>query len=131
MRKFLKQFKKNNSEQLEKSNIIWTRISSFLGILAISYFHLNILSNTILSLIIGSFGASAVLIYGVINSPLTQPRNLMGGHFFSAIVGVSIYKLLPVYMIIAVALVVSISILVMPLTLTLRPTGGATALIAP
>lgn len=130
MKKFLKQFKKINSEPLEKSNLIWTWIGSFLGILAISYLHLDLLSDTDLSLIIGSFGASAVLIYGAINSPLAQPRNLIGGHLLSAIIGVSLYKLFPEYIILASALAVSLSILVMQLTLTLHPPGGATALIA-
>lgn len=130
MKQFLKQFKKINSESLEKSNILWTWIGSFFGILAISYFHLDILGDTDLSLIIGSFGASAVLIYGAINSPLAQPRNLIGGHLLSAVVGVSVYKLFPEYIIFASALAVSLSILVMQITLTLHPPGGATALIA-
>jgi len=130
MKKFLKQFKKINSEPLEKANIFWTWIGSFLGVLSIGYFHLDLLKGTDLSLIIGSFGASAVLVYGAINSPLSQPRNLVGGHLVSAIIGVSIYKLIPDYMILSSALAVSISILAMQLTLTLHPPGGATALIA-
>lgn len=130
MKKFLKQFKKINSEPLEKANIIWSWIGSFLGILAISYFHLDILKGSDLSLIIGSFGASAVLVYGAVNSPLAQPRNLIGGHLLSAFIGVSIYKIFPDYMIFSAALAVSLSILVMQLTLTLHPPGGATALIA-
>ena len=39
--------------------------------------------------ILGSFGASAVLIYGAVRSPLAQPRNLLGGHILSAVVGVT------------------------------------------
>ena len=88
MKKFFKQFKKVNSEPLEKSNIIWSWIGSFLGILAISYFHSDFLDDTDLTLVIGSFGASAVLVYGAVNSPLAQPRNLLGGHILSAIIGV-------------------------------------------
>ena len=130
MKTFLKQFKKINSEPLEKSNMFWSWVGSFLGILAIAYFHLDILKETDLSLIIGSFGASAVLIYGAVNSPLSQPRNLMGGHLLSAFIGVSIYKIFPDYIIFGSALAVSISILAMQLTLTLHPPGGATALIA-
>jgi len=130
MKKFLKQFRKINSEPLDKSNMFWSWIGSFIGITAISYFHLDMLKETDLSLIIGSFGASAVLVYGAVNSPLSQPRNLIGGHLLSAFVGVTIYKLFPEYIILSSALAVSISILVMQLTLTLHPPGGATALIA-
>lgn len=44
-------------------------------------------------LIISSFGASAVLVFGVIESPLAQPRNLVFGHFVSALVGVAMTRL--------------------------------------
>jgi hypothetical protein len=44
-------------------------------------------------IIITSFGASAVLLFGVIESPLSQPRNFIGGHFTAALVGVCLTKL--------------------------------------
>ena len=130
MKKFFKQFKKINSEPLEKSNILWSWIASFLGILAISYFHRNILNDKDLTLVIGSFGASAVLVYGAVNSPLAQPRNLIGGHILSALVGVISFKLFSGNILLCSAFAVSTSILIMQLTLTLHPPGGATALIA-
>ena len=43
--------------------------------------------------IIGSFGASSVLIYAVPASPLSQPRCFVGGQFLSALMGVCITKL--------------------------------------
>lgn len=43
--------------------------------------------------IITSFGASAVLLFGVIESPVTQPRNFVIGHFLSALVGTYITRL--------------------------------------
>ena len=80
--------------------------------------------------LIGSFGASCVLVYGVIESPLAQPRNLIGGHLVSAIIGVSIQKILPDLLWVAAPLAVSLSIVCMQMTKTLHPPGGATALIA-
>jgi len=80
--------------------------------------------------LIGSFGASCVLVYGVIQSPLAQPRNLVGGHLISALVGVTAYKLIPDVLWIAAPLAVSFSIVMMQITKTLHPPGGATALIA-
>lgn len=130
MKKFLKQFKAVNSEPLEKANIIWSWIGSFLGILAISYIHYDLFNDTDLSLVIGSFGASAVLIYGAVHSPLAQPRNLVGGHVLSALVGVISFKLFGGNIWFASAFAVATSIMVMQLTLTLHPPGGATALIA-
>jgi len=130
MKKFLKKFKKINTEKIEVENLVWSWIGSFLGILAIAFIHFNFLSDMDLSLIIGSFGASAVLIYGAIHSPLAQPRNLVGGHVLSAIIGVSSFKLFGDYLWLCSALAVASSILAMQLTLTLHPPGGATALIA-
>ena len=127
---FNKEFRKISLENIDKSNMFWAWIGSFLGIIAISYFHMDILDDKDLTLVVGSFGASAVLIYGVPNSPLSQPRNLIGGHLLSAIEGVISYKLFSSNLFLATAIAVSTSILIMQLTLTLHPPGGATSLIA-
>jgi len=110
--------------------IFWSWIGSFLGIAAVASANYNILAHSDLVMIIGSFGASAVLIYGAIKSPLAQPRNLMGGHMISAVIGVFFYQLLPTHLWLASALAVSTAIAVMHATKTLHPPGGATALIA-
>jgi CBS domain-containing membrane protein len=80
--------------------------------------------------LIGSFGATSVLIYGAIQSPLAQPRNLIGGHLISALIGVTIYKLIPDIIWLSAPLAVALSIVLMQITKTLHPPGGATALIA-
>lgn len=79
---------------------------------------------------IGSFGASAVLVFGAVRSPLAQPRNLIGGHMISALIGVLCWKFLGQHMWLAEAMAVSTAIAVMHYTRTLHPPGGATALIA-
>jgi CBS-domain-containing membrane protein len=61
---------------------------------------------------------------------MAQPRNLIGGHLICALVGVTFYKLLPDQVWLSSALSVSISIVLMQITKTLHPPGGATALIA-
>ena len=81
-------------------------------------------------MLIGSFGASAVLAYGAVRSPLAQPRNLVGGHVVSAVIGVTAWKLLHADPWLAPAVAVATAIAVMHLTRTLHPPGGATALIA-
>jgi len=111
------------------SEIFWSWVGAFLGILAVAYIHYEILDKTDLVMIIGSFGASAVLIYGAIKSPLAQPRNLIGGHILSAIVGVSCYKFIPIQWL-AAAVAVATAIALMHATKTLHPPGGATSLIA-
>jgi CBS-domain-containing membrane protein len=111
------------------SEIIWSWIGSFLGIAAVAAINYTIFDKTDLVMIIGSFGASAVLIYGAIRSPLAQPRNLIGGHVISAVIGVTVYKLFPAHLWLASAIAVATAIGVMHATKTLHPPGGATALI--
>ncbi|MBK6525407.1 MAG: HPP family protein [Crocinitomicaceae bacterium] len=108
----------------------WSFLGSFLGIAAIGFIQSTYLSPMENVFLIGSFGATAVLIYGAIQSPLAQPRNLIGGHLISAVIGVTVYKLIPDQIWINAPLAVSLSIIAMQYTKTLHPPGGATALIA-
>ncbi len=110
--------------------IFWSWLGAFVGIGMVAYLNYGPLENISLVLLIGSFGASAVLIYGAVKSPLAQPRNLLGGHLLSALIGVTAFKLLAPHLWLAAALAVAFSIAVMHATKTLHPPGGATALIA-
>jgi CBS-domain-containing membrane protein len=109
---------------------VFTFLGAFTGIALIGLINSRYLILSDNLFLIGSFGATCVLIYGVINSPLAQPRNLIGGHLISALVGVCCYKLFPEHTWLGSALAVSLSIVLMQITRTLHPPGGATALIA-
>ena len=108
----------------------WAFLGSFIGMGTIAWLQYKAFPQQDLVFLIGSFGASCVLVYGVIQSPLAQPRNLIGGHIVSAIIGVSMQKLLPDMIWLSAPLAVSLSIVFMQITKTLHPPGGATALIA-
>lgn len=108
----------------------WSFVGAFVGIFLIAYnqsLSLPVSENVFL---IGSFGASSVLVYGAIQSPLAQPRNLVVGHVVSALVGVTVAKLLPDVIWLTAATAVALSIVAMQFTKSLHPPGGATALIA-
>lgn len=103
---------------------IWSFISATLGIMAIC----KITTLVGHPLLIGSFGASAVLLFGATDSTLSQPRNLVGGHLVSAgvaVIVVALFGSTPY----AMAIGVGLAIFVMNLTHTTHPPGGATALI--
>ncbi len=112
------------------TEMLWSWLGSVIGIGLCGYLSSKYLEPRDLTLIIGSFGASAVLVYGAIKSPLAQPRNLIGGHIISGLVGVACYQLFGQTIWIAAALAVSLAIVAMLVTKTLHPPGGATALIA-
>lgn len=103
---------------------IWGLISGTLSILAI----IAVTRMVGFPLLIGSFGASTVLLFGANESPLAQPRNLIGGHLVSAAAAVLIVALCgsgPF----AIAFGVGAAIFLMDITRTTHPPGGATALI--
>ena len=111
-------------------------IASFCGILVVSVFHYDYFaaSEKDFAMLIGSFGATAVLIYASPAAPLAQPRNVLGGHLISGLIGVSVRMAVieaggaPEW--VGAALAVCLSIAAMMASGTLHPPGGATALIA-
>lgn len=110
--------------------LLWSWIGSVTGIGTCAYLSAAYFEPRDLTLLIGSFGASAVLVYGAIKSPLAQPRNLVGGHVLSGLTGVACYQMFGHTIWLAAALAVSLAIVLMLATKTLHPPGGATALIA-
>lgn len=108
----------------------WSFVGAFIGIGIIAYLQSLQLPQLENLFLIGSFGASSVLIYGAVYSPLAQPRNLVAGHVISALVGVTVAKVLPDIIWITAPTAVALSIVAMQVARCLHPPGGATALIA-
>ncbi|HBT20848.1 MAG TPA: HPP family protein [Peptococcaceae bacterium] len=100
-------------------------LGAFLGISTVAYLTLTY----DVPLMVASFGASAVLIYGVPDVPLAQPRNVFFGHVISATIGVIIYYLFGLTWW-STALGCSLSIAAMLVTKTTHPPAGATGMVA-
>lgn len=115
---------------VEPEDHFWTFVGAFAGIGLIGWIQSTFLGEQDTVFLIGSFGATAVLVFGATNSPLAQPRNLIFGHLFSALIGVTVQLIFPDIVWLAAALSVSLAIVVMQMTKTMHPPGGATALIA-
>lgn len=106
------------------TQILVSYLGSFFGIGALAY--LSIASDY--PVIAAPFGAAAVLVFAVPNTPLAQPRNLIFGNLIGGIISVLMVTLFgsePWVM----ALSVATAIKVMQLTKTLHPPGGAVALV--
>ena len=87
--------------------------------------------------VFASLGASAVLDYNAVRSPLAQPRNAVVGHTLAAIVGVGISKAFQLdsgffenYDWVVGAVACACASLAMSVTRTVHPPGGATAVLA-
>lgn len=112
------------------TEIFWSWTGGFSGISLVGIAHYRLFAPSDLVMLIGSFGASAVLVYGAVKSPLAQPRNVIGGHMISAFIGVATLKLIPDPLWLSSGISVATAIAAMHATKTLHPPGGATALIA-
>jgi CBS domain-containing membrane protein len=103
---------------------------TFVGMLAVFVICDALLSSTADHLLImGSIGASAVLLFAAPQGALSQPWPVIGGNVLSAIVGVSCYQLITDPMLSA-ALSVALAVGLMHYLRCLHPPGGATALTA-
>jgi len=80
-------------------------------------------------LVVASMGASAVLLFAVPHGPLSQPWQLIMGHLTAAVIGVTCQRLVNDAML-AAALAVGATVLIMRITNSIHPPGGATALTA-
>jgi len=79
-------------------------------------------------LVLGSFGASCVLLFGYPDSPFSQPRNIVLGHTFSALIGLLVLQLAGVHWW-SLALAVALSIALMMRAGVMHPPAGSNPLI--
>ena len=80
------------------------------------------------ALVLGSFGASCVLVFGYPDVPFSQPRNVIAGHVLSTVIGLAFVHFCgPQWW--SVALAVGSAIAVMMLTRTVHPPAGSNPVI--
>lgn len=80
------------------------------------------------TLILGSFGASCVLLFGFPDAPFSQPRNVIVGHVLSSFVGLAILTIFGAHSW-SLALAVGTAIALMMLTRTVHPPAGSNPVI--
>lgn len=109
--------------------IYWSELSRSLvgGTLSI-LFLLYLSQMTHHPFIMAPFGASCVLLYAASQSPLAQPRNVIMGHFVSALIGLIFLKLFG-NSILSIALSVGFAIAMMQFLRCVHPPAGANPLV--
>ena len=118
------------SEKYGTATIVITAVAAFAALAFLAYLD-QTLSNPYL---IASFGATAVLIYGAPKAPFSKPKNVFFGHLFSAIIGISVAFVLiqtgnfDDWKWAGIGIAGCAAIVVMMLTGTIHPPGGATAI---
>lgn len=114
---------------MSNKEVIISIIGAFIATLFASFFSYSILESEHMPMVLASTGASAMLIFGIPHSPVSQPWPVVGGHVVSAIVGITMYYLIP-NPILASSIAIGLAMLVMHYTGCMHPPGGATAVTA-
>ncbi|BDD03338.1 HPP family protein [Aureibacter tunicatorum] len=103
---------------------LFSGIGGFIAIATVAF----ITANSNIPLIMAPFGATCVLAFGVPDSPLAQPRNIIGGHLISTLIG-----LICLYLFgnewYSLAIGVGAAIAIMQLSGTTHPPAGADPLL--
>lgn len=88
----------------------------------------GLFEGTAVPLVLGSFGASCVLVFGFPDVPFSQPRNVVFGHFISSLAGLACLALFGPHWW-SVAMAVGTAIALMMLTRTVHPPAGSNPVI--
>lgn len=99
-------------------------LGGFLAIAAVA----GMMESTALPLVLGSFGASCVLVFGYPDVPFSQPRNVILGHLLSSLSGLVFLMLFGPHWW-SVAMAVGTAIAVMMATRTVHPPAGSNPVI--
>ncbi len=109
-------------------NIILALLAGFGAFLAIGLLALLDATLTEVALLMAPFGATAVLVFGVPESPLAQPKNVIFGHLITAFIGVFFTQIIGVSPL-SLAMATGLAVSVMLLTKTTHPPAGANPLL--
>jgi len=127
MRSFIKKLRGDQAALPPKASakaILLAWLGGFIAIAVVA----GLFEGTALPLILGSFGASCVLVFGYPDVPFSQPRNVVLGHFLSSFSGLFFLMLLGPHWW-SVALAVGTAIALMMLTRTVHPPAGSNPVI--
>ena len=79
--------------------------------------------------LIASFGSTMVLLYGYPESPFAQPKNIILGHFLTALIGVVFLNFVPLPIFINIPLAVGFGVMFMILFKVTHPPAGGNPII--
>jgi CBS-domain-containing membrane protein len=127
MTKFISKFKGAGDKLPPKSPakfiaLTWLGVFVAIGTVALST---DLLSTV---LVLGSFGASCLLLFGFPDVPFAQPRNMVCGHFLASFVGLAFLTIFgPHWWCVAMATATAIALMIF--TRTAHPPAGANPVI--
>ena len=112
------------SAAFRKSHIAFATLGAIIGVSAVAYF-----ASTLKGLmLLGSFGASALLLFALPEAPLSQPRPVMVGHLAASVIALGCLACFgPQWW--AIGLATGLGVGFMMLTRTVHPPAASNAIV--
>ena len=114
---------------IEKKLIIQSTLAGIFSIITIGVLTILTYKTSYGIFLIASFGSTMVLLYGYPESPFAQPKNIILGHFLTALIGVVFLNFVPLPIFINIPLAVGFGVMFMILFRVTHPPAGGNPII--
>ena len=114
---------------IEKKLIIKSTLAGIFSIITIGFLTVLTYKTSYGIFLIASFGSTMVLLYGYPESPFAQPKNIILGHFLTALIGIIFLNFVPLPIFFNIPLAVGFGVMFMILFKVTHPPAGGNPII--
>ena len=114
---------------IEKKLIIQSTLAGFFSLITIGVLTVLTYKTSYGIFLIASFGSTMVLLYGYPESPFAQPKNIILGHFLTALIGIIFLNFVPLPIFLNIPIAVGFGVMFMILFKVTHPPAGGNPII--
>tara|TARA_B100001121_G_scaffold209354_1_gene183246 strand:- start:76 stop:543 length:468 start_codon:yes stop_codon:yes gene_type:complete len=114
---------------IDKKLIIQSTLAGIFSIITIGVLTVLTYKTSYGIFLIASFGSTMVLLYGYSESPFAQPKNIILGHFLTALIGIIFLNFFPLPIYLNIPLAVGFGVMLMILLKVTHPPAGGNPII--
>ena len=114
---------------IEKKLIIQSTLAGIFSIITIGFLTSLTYKTSYGIFLIASFGSTMVLLYGYPESPFAQPKNIILGHFLTALIGIIFLNFVPLPIFLNIPVAVGFGVMFMILLKVTHPPAGGNPII--
>ena len=114
---------------IDKKLIIQSTLAGIFSIITIGVLTVLTYKTSYGIFLIASFGSTMVLLYGYSESPFAQPKNIILGHFLTALIGIVFLNFVPLPIFLNIPLAVGFGVMFMILFKVTHPPAGGNPII--
>ena len=114
---------------IEKKLIIQSTLAGIFSIITIGVLTILTYKTSYGIFLIASFGSTMVLLYGYPESPFAQPKNIILGHFLTALIGIVFLNFVPLPIFLNIPIAVGFGVMFMILFKVTHPPAGGNPII--